>query len=152
MSKERLERIKERVNYHGHLDDDIEWLIGQAERVEICELANKPISHKLANLNIFLQERNIGRWGESVIDNVVNHVEKLEGEIEGLLQTLEDREPYYSNLCLLLEKQNKRYKQALEFYADERNYKERDFGIIVQPAIQEGDRGNTARKALEGEE
>src|SRR5690625_1884593 len=37
MSKERLERIKERVNYHGHLDDDVEWLIEQAERVEELE-------------------------------------------------------------------------------------------------------------------
>src|SRR5690625_3433833 len=49
-------------------------------------------------------------------------------------------------------KQNKRYREALEFYADERNYKERDFGMIVQPAIQDGDRGRTAREALEGEE
>ena len=37
MSKERLERIKERVNYHGHLDDDIDWLIKQAERVQELE-------------------------------------------------------------------------------------------------------------------
>lgn len=37
MDKERLERIKERVNYHGHLDDDIVWLIEQAERVQELE-------------------------------------------------------------------------------------------------------------------
>jgi len=48
-----------------------------------------------------------------------------------------------------LEEENKRYREALEFYADERNYKERDFGMIVQPAIQDGDRGRTAREALE---
>lgn len=51
-----------------------------------------------------------------------------------------------------LETENKRYREALEFYADERNYKERDFGIIKQTAIQEGDKGNTARKALEESE
>lgn len=51
-----------------------------------------------------------------------------------------------------LEKQNKRYREALEFYADEENYKKKDYGMIVQPAIQDGDRGSTARKALEGEE
>src|SRR5690625_712507 len=36
-SNERLEGIKERVNYHGHLDDDVEWLIEQAERVQELE-------------------------------------------------------------------------------------------------------------------
>jgi|SRR5699024_2346187 len=37
MSNERLERIKERVNYHGHLDDDLKYLIEQAERVQELE-------------------------------------------------------------------------------------------------------------------
>ena len=37
MSNERLERIKERVNYHGHLDDDIEFLIEQAEKNMTCQ-------------------------------------------------------------------------------------------------------------------
>lgn len=40
MSNERLERIKERVNYHSHLDDDIEWLIQQAERMQELEQKN----------------------------------------------------------------------------------------------------------------
>ena len=37
MSNERLERIKERVNYHGQLDDDIEFLIEQAEKNITCQ-------------------------------------------------------------------------------------------------------------------
>ena len=37
MSNERLERIKERVNYHGHLDDDIAWLIEQVEHLKGLE-------------------------------------------------------------------------------------------------------------------
>lgn len=97
------------------------WLIEQAEekrnledRVKVCEEASEPISHRLAFLNRFLQQRNIGHWGKSVIDSAVNHIEELEGEIEGLLQALEDKEPYYSNLCLMLEKQNKRYREARE--------------------------------------
>ena len=50
-----------------------------------------------------------------------------------------------------LQKENKRYKQALEFYADEENYKPFD-GISLssyQNKIDE-DGGQTASKALEG--
>ena len=69
---------------------------------------------------------------------------KLEdmNEITKIVEELEED-------LLELVKQNKRYREALEFYADERNYEERDFGVIKQNAIQEGDKGNTARKALE---
>src|SRR5690625_5023960 len=54
---------------------------------------------------------------------------------------------------LLLEQQNKRYREALEFYADKENYKPFD-GIFLsryQNKIDE-DGGEKARKALEGEE
>ena len=142
--KKVVESQKEAVRKLSH--NDLNWLIKQAERVEVYELANEPISHKLANLNKFLQERNIGQWGESVIANVMNYVEKLEGEIEGLLQTLEDKEPYYSNLCLMLEKQNKRYEQALDFYARKYNYSYSPIDDNIPKVNLDG--GETARKAL----
>lgn len=68
-------------------------------------------------------------------------------ELKLLKSELDELNSAYVDLL----EQNKRYREALEFYADERNYKERDFGIIIQPAIQDGDKGNTARKALEDE-
>ena len=101
MSNERLERIKERVNYHGHLDDDIEFLIEQAEK------------------NITCQE---------VLD-----LQKY--ALKGLLE------------------QNKRYREALEFYAEQDNYEwetsyrpQQEIDCMV---IDDG--GHTAREALEGE-
>ena len=54
MSNERLERIKERVNYHGHLDDDIEFLIEQAEQVQKL----KEIKNNAINQIDVTQERN----------------------------------------------------------------------------------------------
>src|SRR5690625_725211 len=59
---ERLERIKERVNYHGHLDDDIEWLIQQAERVvELEKRINKDYQYAKNELSpkiIELEQQN----------------------------------------------------------------------------------------------
>ena len=55
-----------------------------------------------------------------------------------------------------LEKQNKRYKQALEFYADEETYEMKFVAntdeIGVPLTVIELDEGKKARKALEGEE
>lgn len=39
---------------------------------------------------------------------------QLNNEMEGLLQKIEDKEPYYSLKCLKLEQQNKRYREVLE--------------------------------------
>src|SRR5690625_4367964 len=49
--KERLERIKERVNYHDHLDDDIEFLIEQAERVQELEKWRNEVTNNVAVRN-----------------------------------------------------------------------------------------------------
>jgi|SRR5699024_7268917 len=61
MSKERLERIKERVNYHGHLNDEVEWLIEQAERVQELEETNKKnywIASDFKFENLKLEQQN----------------------------------------------------------------------------------------------
>ena len=49
----------------------------------------------------------------------------------------------------VLGEENQRYKQALEFYADEENYCVR-FEDDYEPILQ--DNGKTARQALEGKE
>lgn len=55
-----------------------------------------------------------------------------------------------------LEEENKRYREALEFYANEENYffdeKEYKVGLGVPESEITIDYGNKARKALEGEE
>lgn len=70
-------------------------------------------------------------------------------------------EDYYwlikqAKLVQELEQQNKRYKQALEFYADEETYETKfatDTDEIFDPfTLIELDEGKKARKALEGEE
>src|SRR5690625_2784441 len=75
MSKERLERIKERVNYHGHLDDDVEWLIEQAERVEELEEEKdewKDTAQSYYMTNQELREQN-KRYRE-VISQIKNNI------------------------------------------------------------------------------
>ena len=70
-------------------------------------------------------------------------------------------EDYYwlikqAKLVQELEKQNKRYREALEFYANEETYETKfatDTDEIFDPfTLIELDNGEKARKALEGEE
>ena len=100
-----------------------------------------------------------------------NQLAKRTGEITHSLVTL-DEEDYdwlieqverVQGLKIVLEilgKQNKRLREALEFYSDERNWMNRKVTILMDgepadvedcPAIFD-DGGHTARKALEGEE
>ena len=67
--------------------------------------------------------------------------------------TLKNEADYFGSNIQDLQEQNKRYREALEFYADEENYKPFD-GIILsnyQNKVDE-DGGEIARKALEDEE
>ena len=108
MSNERLERIKERVNYHGHLDDDIEFLIEQAEQVQKL----KEIKNNAINQIDVTQERN-------------KRLEKRVQELE------EKRERYQSgrNVAVAtkmkmddLEEQNKRYRETIKSVRSEIKY------------------------------
>jgi len=116
MSNERLERIKERVNYHSHLDDDIEWLIKQAERVEELERELEAV------------DRQDEQWKELI----------------RIAMTWKN----------IYEKESKRFKQALEFYANEKNYERAyDDEVLFDylPSEIDFDNGEKARKALERE-
>src|SRR5690625_3077801 len=134
--KERLEGIKERVNYHGHLDDDVEWLIKQAERVQELEL------------RYGFKESQKG-LKDALYDN-------LKRKNKQLKSNLNVYKGYYNNTLKhnneLIE-QNKRYREALEFYAEQENYgwetsyrPQQEIDCMV---IDDG--GHTARKALEGD-
>ena len=108
--KERLEEIKTWLNRGFDLtEEDIEWLIEQAERVQ--EL-------------------------ESELNKQIEIGYKFEGEVYDLA------------------KENKRYREALEFYADRENYEPEHYDPDTHDYISmiDRDKGTTARKALEGEE
>jgi len=110
MSNERLERIKERVNYHGHLDDDIEWLIKRVEELE-----------------------DFKRNAEQLYKNYHLSAKKSVVEKEELRE------------------QNKRYREALEFYAGRKNWVAASTSIGFIPSLVEYDQGERARQELEGE-
>lgn len=92
---------------------------------------------------------------ERISHQDINWLIKQAERVQELEETVEDYKTVNKELHQRgrkIRKQNKRYREALRFYADEENYKKKDYGMIVQPAIQDGDRGSTARKALEGKE
>jgi len=61
--------------------------------------------------------------------------------------TKEETIIHYGKLINKLQNENKRYRKALQFYADKENYGERgEYWTIVN------DEGKTARKALKGVE
>ncbi|MEK0285943.1 hypothetical protein [Caldifermentibacillus hisashii] len=130
---------------------------------EIKEIYRWAIENSIAN-----------RIADSDIEWLINRVEELELEVndwrdEAIKWNIRFRESEESHLETkeLLRStisEIKRYKQALEFYADEEHYKEKLIseaqydadGICISndeyaPPIIYLDKGETARKALESE-
>ena len=96
MSKKRLEEIKTWLNRGFDLtEEDIEWLIEQAKRVQGLEKRIKKeleyVSKYNGKLNEFLQKRKLppNTFGRHVVEVIMNYVEELE-------------------------QQNKRYREAIE--------------------------------------
>lgn len=131
---ERLEEIRERFNAMTELEsfrrlaptdlffDDLKYLIQQAEKYLKLKKQWDADTWELAGekaLNDRLKERE---------KNNLKHINAL-------------TQDYYN-----LYKQNQRYKQALEFYADKKTY---DIGSVLRTPIGR-DCGETARQALEG--
>ena len=87
MSNERLERIKERVNYHGHLDDDIEFLIEQAEKnmtcQEVLELQKDALKGLLEQNKRYREALERIAYDDELLsntDDIIAAKEALEGE------------------------------------------------------------------------
>ena len=78
------------------------------------------------------------------LDWLINRIDELE-KVEYALQEIYRQERKYNKK---LEEQNKRYKQALEFYAEPENYCV-TFEDDYEPILK--DNGKIARQALEGE-
>ena len=125
MSKERLEEIQNEVNYAYRRNGSIstkavtmpiehyEHLYEQAERVQELEDAIKEKA-----LTVQMKEYIYMGPDESVSLKVLRQLDKVKA-------------------------QNKRYREALEFYGDKKNYEDANYWKIVN------DGGEMARKELE---
>lgn len=72
-------------------------------------------------------------------------------ELEQVIGDLDENVAAFETLWLEEKRKNQRYKQALEFYADEKNYCEMIDPSGVLTVIEE-DNGEKARQALESDE
>lgn len=128
------------------------FIIQQAERVEELGKLSDNLKHELFSARI---ERDLLKEEVKALKKSVDFLEKQRERMgNNHQQTIKDAE--------LLLKQNQRYKQALEFYADKETYEqvliskaEQIDGNWVEPAHYEPpiiyfDKGQIARQALEG--
>src|SRR5690625_2007116 len=89
MSKERLEEIKEQFKYlqGDFMQDDIGWLIEQAERAEESErqmftiVENTEKSKSMLNFKIKLLEKQNKRYRERVAQ-LINYIEMTDDETD----------------------------------------------------------------------
>lgn len=105
MSKERLEEMNKLKNIINSLDDSVD-ADDFHKFVDTCQ-----INYEEGVFNEILRfmQSQAERVKELEEENI-----QLNNEMEGLLQKIEDKEPYYSMKCLKLEQQNKRYREVLE--------------------------------------
>lgn len=118
----KLDELISDLPYTIRHEGNVEHLIKYAKELDYASQYN-------GKLNEFLQKRNLPPklLGRHVVPVVMECVEELE-------------------------KENKRYKQALEFYANEKTYERRYDPYEPLDTDINDDRGRKARKALEGEE
>lgn len=89
---------------------------------------------------------------ENHIDWLIQQAERVE-ELEKVIGDLDENVAAFETLWLEEKRKNKRYKQALEFYAERDNYQ---WEVSYRPqqeidCMVIDDSGHTARKALKGE-
>ncbi len=100
-----------------------------------------------------LQAEYYSTWDKKHSDKIANdlirsHSDWLIEQTERV-QGLEHENRVYSELLDMLVQQNKRYREVLEFYANENNYEIWNSMAVRGPEINR-DKGYKARKALEG--
>ncbi|MYL45035.1 hypothetical protein GLV94_05220 [Virgibacillus halodenitrificans] len=134
--RERLEEIKERW-YSSHFvnNDDIDYLIQQAERVQEVENAAL-FTHNMQADRIKELEKE--QLSTSKL-NLLNRIDNLKNKVSSL------------------EEGNKRHKRALKFYADEDNHIKDEWKPLnpkaktMKMSQVDLDNGELARQALKGE-
>ena len=141
---ERLEEIEEWYEYnHGKSDwkvvsirrKDFEWLIEQAKQAEYLEIRS---------------ENTVGLFNKQRMQEKIEELEEQSETNGSAFHTLE-------NLFIESEQQNKRYREALEFYANQSNWMNIEVPTMMdgepemvtrEPLIFD-DGGRKAREALE---
>ncbi len=148
MSKEWLEFLKEDIENQrtSIVRLNRSSAVKLVERVQELENRNKELEYASkynGDLNSFLQKRKLpaNTLGRHVVNVVMDYVQGLEQKVRV------DSELFDKQV-----QQNKRYREALEFYADKKNYhQEKDFGtdsgVANSNVMQDG--GELARKELE---
>lgn len=155
--QKRLQEYDELWNqgYTKFVPELIEWARGLKECTQHATENND-------RLNVFLQEKNFTEGlGMHVVDAAMLYITRLEERVQELEQHASDlnnelfsermEKDSTRNSLNNVREQNQHYKQALEFYADEENYKA-DVINQWEPVIPVNrDLGEKARQALEGE-
>src|SRR5690625_4100621 len=108
--------------------------------------------------------RKPSKWGNLTVKEFERDIKLLQERVEELereLEAVDRQDEQWKELIRtamtwknIYEKESKRFKQALEFYADRDNYKLEHFDPNLDDYMStvDYDEGNTAREALEGEE
>ena len=169
-NQERLKDIKDEFNDDLKLgytpaewyEEEMKWLINQAERVDELEekiKLERRMNKDLHKLVKFLQENPKlaqDRWGDPVSLVAISAMELLQEEKRLAEEECERYKKMFSKekgKSITLYIQNKRYEQALEFYGDKGNYKtviENDREIkFLGTSLTQMDGGEVARKVLE---
>src|SRR5690606_34150738 len=152
MSKERLEEAKlmaEMLKVETRLPHDfpfdlVDWLVEQAELVGYFARKNGELNEFL---NKYIESKHLGKNVIDVaMDIIVKQSERVQ-EVEEERDEWKDTAQSYYMTNQELREQNKRYREALEFYANKINY----LTFIENGKSNiEHDQGEKARKALEG--
>jgi|SRR5690625_1255639 len=167
MSKERLEEIEKNLDplgygMGGHLIsvNDINWLVGYAkehvERVQELESFKKSVEYTVDSetLELIIDNQDSDRvlsFSETY-DEKIYLLQKRVQELEDVNSQLKRQAPGVELELLNMEltdalKQNKRYREALEFYAKPKNWLPQNEDVLSLITM---DYGEKARKALEG--
>lgn len=165
--KERLEELKGVVStwiaflqegeFPDVVDEEVEMierLIStveeQAQRLDNMAHVIKLKNKEMRELSNFLKKRNIPLKELSPLITAMKFMEEQQKEIEDRKDFESRRIQQVNNLI----ERNKIYKQALKFYADERNYEFEtivtDCDIDIEAKILD-DGGEKARQGLKGE-
>ena len=167
---ERLEEIKSRVwkdkgtyemgdysQREGYIytlsDYDYEWLIEQAERVHELESFKKSVEYTVDSetLELIIDNQDSDRvlsFSETY-DEKIYLLQKRVQELEDAVESYKKLSRHANISHKMAEEQNKRYREALEFYANPKTYYPQDEDYCSRITM---DYGEKAREALEGEE
>ncbi len=100
------------------------------------------------------QDSETGEWFINIDYESFKHLREHAERVEELGKELSEWQDLHKADTIKLDNQNKRYREALEFYADDYIWHEENMGSDYLPDYRceaQSDGGKKARKALESE-